>query len=292
MRGLRSSGPTSAISPTGHYTGTTWVRAGLSDPALATRTGRLLHDSLRVPFAVAGLVGLPTLDGMLLGRHLVIDAILADAVDAGLVTQVVEVASGLSPRGLRFSRRYGAALTYIEGDLPAMAATKRSRLERIDALGPHHRVVTIDALASEGPSSLPAIVAGLDCSRGLAMITEGLVNYLALPDLTSMWRQFASVLGGFAHGLYLSDIGLQEGNRDPLVLLAGGILSTFVRRPTPLHFASAGDAADALRAAGFATARLHRPDLHPATAALRRDPGMRRVQVVEARTAAPPGGQA
>lgn len=278
-------GPASAISPTAHYTGYAWVRAGLSDPALATSTGRALHDSLLLPFTVARRLGLSTVDAMLVGRHLVIDDLLTRAIDDGAVGQVVEMAGGLSQRGWRFARRYGAGITYIEADLAAMAATKAERLRPLGTLGDHHRVVTMDALVDDGPNSLRATTADLDRSRGLAIITEGLVNYLALPDLTTMWGRFAAVADTFAHGLYLSDIGLKEGNRDPLVAIAGGVLSAFVRRRTSLHFADGAAAGAAMLAAGFASARLHQPERHPATASSGRDPGMRRIRVIEAHTA-------
>lgn len=100
------------------------MHAGLSDDALATTTGRVLYDSLRLPMALAGRMGLPTLDGLLLGRHLVIDDLLAASIDDGRIGQVIEVACELSPRGLTFSRRYGSQLTYLEADQPDMAATK------------------------------------------------------------------------------------------------------------------------------------------------------------------------
>jgi len=51
---------------------------------------------------------------------------------------VIEVAAGLSPRGWRFRRRYGDRLTYVEADLPAMAARKRGALERMGSLGDRH----------------------------------------------------------------------------------------------------------------------------------------------------------
>src|SRR4051812_14355151 len=95
-----------AISPTAHYTGETWVRNGLSHPGLGTWQGRLFHGTLAVPNAVSRLLGGPSLDGLLLARHRIIDALLDDLIQGG-VSQVIEVACGMSPRGWRFSERYG-----------------------------------------------------------------------------------------------------------------------------------------------------------------------------------------
>jgi O-methyltransferase involved in polyketide biosynthesis len=273
-----------AISPTGHYTGYTWVRAGLSDDALATTTGRLFYDALRLPMAVAGRLGLPTLDGTLLGRHLVIDDLLGAAIDDGRISQVIEMASGLSPRGLTFSRRYGSRLTYVEADLADMAATKARRLASIDALDDHHRVVEMDAFSDDGPTSLAAIASGLDQEQGLAVITEGLVNYFPTAAVISLWERVAVTLRGFPTGLYLSDILLRAGNRKPLTAAAIGALSVFVRGRVHLHFGSVAEAEGALAGAGFASARLHRVDQQPAAEPVRRDPAARLVHIVEATT--------
>src|SRR5215208_6305526 len=119
------------ISPTAHYTGYVWFAHGHSHEAFATRRGRVMYQVLRAPNAAAHAVGLPTLEGMLLARHRLIDLRLAQAIDSGEITQVVEVAAGLSPRGWRFRTRYGEAITYVEADLPAMIANKRGILAEL-----------------------------------------------------------------------------------------------------------------------------------------------------------------
>ena len=71
MTGDQGSG---AVSPTAHYTGETWVRSGLSHPELATWQGRALHRALVLPIAASRTLGGPTLDGLLLARHRIIDS--------------------------------------------------------------------------------------------------------------------------------------------------------------------------------------------------------------------------
>ena len=141
-----------AVSPTAHYTGETWVRLGLSHPELATWQGRALHGALALPNAASKALGGPTLEGLLAARHLIIDSILDDLIEGG-VSQVVEAACGMSPRGWRFSERYGERLTYVEADLPAMAQRKREALTRMGSLGEHHRVVELDVLRDGGPAA-------------------------------------------------------------------------------------------------------------------------------------------
>src|SRR3954451_24138119 len=96
-----------AVSPTAHYTGHTWVRNDLSHPELATWQGRLFFDAFRAPIALSRALGGPTLEGLLLARHRIIDAELERLIETGEVGQVVEAACGMSPRGWRFAERYG-----------------------------------------------------------------------------------------------------------------------------------------------------------------------------------------
>src|SRR5918912_703704 len=124
-----------AISPTAHYTGHVWGRNGLSHPELATLEGRVFFDALAPAMLASRAVGGPTLEGLLLARHRIIDELLTEAIEDGRVAQVIEIAAGMSPRGWRFAQRYGERLTYVEADLPAMAARKRQALERMGSLG-------------------------------------------------------------------------------------------------------------------------------------------------------------
>ena len=243
------------ISPTAHYTGYVWARNGLSHPDLQTIEGRLLFESLRPAMTASELLGRGTLEAYLLARHRAIDALLDLAIEHGGVSQVIEVAAGLSPRGWRFTRRYGGRLTYVEADLPGMAARKRRALERMGSLGKRHRVVALDALREEGPESLAALATELEPTQGLAIITEGLLGYLASDDVERLWRRFARVLGAFATGAYISDIHL--GSEANLQVRAFRVLlSMFVLGRVHLHFESAEDVVSALRAAGFVAAEV------------------------------------
>ena len=153
--------PSESISPTAHYTGFVWARNGLSHAELETTEGRVMYESMRLPMAAAGALGRPTLERYLLARHRAIDKLLEDAISNRGVTQVIEVAAGLSPRGWRFTERFGE-LVYIEGDLPGMVERKREALERMDSLSDRHRVVELDALRPQGATSISGVARGLD----------------------------------------------------------------------------------------------------------------------------------
>jgi O-methyltransferase involved in polyketide biosynthesis len=244
------------ISPTAHYTGYVWAHNGLSHKALETLEGRLMFNTLALPDRVSGLLGGPSLNSYLLTRHAALDLRLTAAIDSGVVSQVVEVAAGMSPRGWRFASRYGSAITYIEADLPAMAARKRGRLQQIGSLSEYHQVLDVDALSDQGDASLAAILGGLDLQRGVAVITEGLINYLSPELLVGLWARIARGLRRFPNGLYLSEIHLKSDD-NLLVKLGMPVLSAFVGGWVHLHFDGPGETLAALAAAGFDSSQLH-----------------------------------
>jgi O-methyltransferase involved in polyketide biosynthesis len=272
------------VSPTAHYTGHVWGRNGLSHPELATREGQALFGAIAPAMAVSRALGGPTLEGMLLARHRIIDDLLASAIDGGRVSQVIEIACGMSPRGWRFCQRFGDRVTYVETDLPAMASRKRRALERMGADPERHRVVELDALRDDGPESLAAVASALDPGAGLAIVTEGLLSYFDGDAVVGMWRRFARALAPFSAGLYVADLHVGGSNEGATARAFEAALGLFVRRRVHVHFDGADDAVAALRAAGFSEARLHRGDRHPAANDAGRDPAAARVHVVEART--------
>ncbi len=246
------SSSSEAISPTAHYTGYVWARNGLSHPELETTEGRLMYETVRLPMAAAGALGRPTLERYLLARHRAIDLLLERAIAEHGVTQVIEVAAGLSPRGWRFTERH-PELVYIEGDLPGMVERKRDALGRMGSLSERHRVVELDALRARGRTSISGVAGGLDRTGGLAIITEGLLSYLSRDAVDGVWRRFARALGRFAAGRYISDIQLEIGMTAEARAFRV-LLGAFVRGEVRIHFETAADCDAALLAAGFATA--------------------------------------
>lgn len=267
-----------AISPTAHYTGHVWTRNGLSHPALRTGQGRLLFASLEPAMMLNRAFGGPTLEGMLMARHRALDLLLEEAIEERGVSQVIEVACGMSPRGWRFAERYGDRLTYVEADLPAMAMRKRRALERIGPPSGTHRVAELDALAEQGPASLAAVAAPLDRDRGLAIVTEGLLGYLPLPQMLAVWRRFAGLLADFPANRYLSDLHVAADAGDARARAFMVVLSTFVRGRVHIHFAGASDAESALLEAGFTSVSVLPASRHVPAAG--RDG--ERVQVIDA----------
>jgi O-methyltransferase involved in polyketide biosynthesis len=215
-----------------------------------------------------------TVEQFLLARHSLIDLRLKEAVDSGKVTQIIEIAAGLSPRGVRFKKLYGNKVKYIEADLPDMALLKESIFVRNsnELFGSSEdrkpAVVAVDALTRTGALSLNSIMKQhLSPSEGIAIITEGLVNYFNETSLRTIWENIAWELKTFgaAGGVYLSDIHLRTlsdtstGDGNPharRTKIFMNLLSAFVQRSVHLHFSGSDAAQEALHRAGFASGVL------------------------------------
>ena len=268
----------SPISPTAHYTGHVWARNGLSHPALDTLEGRIMFDSLQPAMLMGRLLGRGTIESYLLARHRAIDLLLERAIERHGVSQVIEVAAGLSARGWRFVERYGEGLTYVETDLADMAARKRRALERMGTLSEHHKVAEMDVLADSGPASVAAVAAKLDPAGGLAIVTEGLVGYLPREATEQMWRRFAATLSGFQAGRHICHVHLRDVDRMQVETLSL-MLSVFVRGRVRVHYGTAQEVERVLLAAGFSGA-----EVQSATELLGQEPtaASRHARVVEA----------
>lgn len=281
----------SAISPTAYYTSAVWLHHGLSHPAFAHLNSHLYYYGLKGPQMAFKLLGGPTLDDFLLARHQVIDHELDAAIRDEGITQVIEIAAGLSPRGWRFAERFKDSLTYIEADLPGMAERKRKLLRHGGIDSEHHHVLDIDAFASDG-ASLEAIARTLDPARGLVIITEGLVNYFDTDTVAGLWTRIAALLKRFSKGIYLSDLHVQSVNQGMSVQAFMGALSTFVRGRVYLHFSGETQACEQLLASGFDWAQLLTPSDYRQILPDCNRSGTDLVRVVKARCGALPSAHA
>jgi O-methyltransferase involved in polyketide biosynthesis len=279
---------TSSISFTALYTGQVWNQHGLSAPGFDTAGGRFYYHAM-TPFEYIGgkLVG-GNIRTFLLQRHQVIDDRAADAIENRGVTQVLEIACGLSPRGARLADRY-PHITYVEADLPDMAARKQALLERQNRLSNRHYVVECNVLARETPDALEKVLAGLDLSQPVLVITEGLVNYFDLDTIAGFWERLALALHAFPRGLYLADnYPLYEDMaflRTMRVL--GGLLGSVSRSQVSFHFQSDDEARTTLTDLGFQRVTVHDPAAFYERLPIPRSRGRSFVRVIEAETEQP-----
>lgn len=252
------------ISFTAFYTGEVWRRHGLSVPFLSLPQGRMLYLAGRPMELLSQLFLGGSNETMLLQRHLILDHLLEKAVLEHDVTQIVEIACGLSPRGTLMARRFaGQGLRYIEADLPAMAQRKRALLESAGELGNGHQVVEIDILDQDSSISLESVFRRqLDPSRNTLVITEGLVNYFDHSTITGFWSRLSEALRQFPSGIYLTDLypNFQWHRAAKAARIFKTALGAVTRSRVTLHFGNEAAIREGFQACGFPETFVHLPE--------------------------------
>jgi O-methyltransferase involved in polyketide biosynthesis len=121
-------------------------------------------------------------------RYKVTDRILAEHG----MTQVLEIAAGLSPRGLAMTR--SPDVVYVVTDLPQILEVEKRIAETILAKSNSHRPnLHFQAANALDMKSLPNATTAFKYDRPIAIITEGLLPYLN--------RREKEALAGNLHGL-------------------------------------------------------------------------------------------
>lgn len=277
---------TSSISFTALYTGHVWYANGMSAPAFHSRGGSVLYHAL-MPFEFVGkqLAG-GNIKTFLLQRHYMIDHLLEQAIDKEGVTQVLEIACGMSPRGTRFCARH-EHLHYVEADLPGMAARKHRLLSSQQILSQRHQVVPLNIFSQGSGDALETVITrSFDTSKPLLVITEGLVNYFNLDTIGAFWARLQQALAAFPKGIYLMD-NYPLFHDHPLhrtMKILGGMLGAVSRSQVSFHFGSDDEARVYFEQLGFATTRVHNPRDFYDRLPIPRTRGNPFVRVIEART--------
>ncbi len=181
------------LSVTALYTAGTWAWAGLAGADLLDhRDSRRVFGATNAALAMARpfFGKAPSLRHSLVQRHVMIDRVL---IEEG-ARHVLELAAGLSRRGLTFSA--DAGVNYVELDRAAVIAKKRELLARGE--------VGRAALARSNWRLLEGDVADaplLDLAPGgkgepLHVVVEGLFMYLDGPAQRALWTRLRRLFEG------------------------------------------------------------------------------------------------
>lgn len=187
------------ISFTAHYTGYIWYKMGISHPALATQKGKWLAKLVHPLEAWAEKHVGGSMRTTLKQRHTMIDEHLSQLIEQHPNLQVLEIASGLSPRGWNFRQKH-AGIDYRELDLPDMAKTKNLALQHIDSSSPE--VLSVDLFTPE----FSQVFAVFDPTRPLVIISEGLINYFNKDMLAKLLLAISAQAEHFPELHYLTDV--------------------------------------------------------------------------------------
>ncbi|GAC1378596.1 MAG: class I SAM-dependent methyltransferase [Aquirhabdus sp.] len=250
----KADSPHRHISFTAHYTGYIWFQEGISHAALASSKGRWLAKLVSPLENWAELIIGDSMRTTLRQRHRLIDRqldhFLAEHPDA----QVLEIATGLSPRGWRYRQKY-PNLVYVEADLPDMAAAKRQALSQIETPAP--RIEAVD-LFGEGFQHL---LESFDSKKPLVIISEGLVNYFTKDMLNDLWTRLATGLKQFSIGVYITDLYPEPVTRRlaRVIWNSSKILKVMSRSAFSFHFVSPTEVVNAMQFAGFSQSHVFQP---------------------------------
>lgn len=283
-----SSKPTdsSGISFTALYTGAVWHRYGLSDDTLATREGRWLYH-LMTPFEAASKAAIGgNIRTFLLQRHLIIDHLIDRAITNHGIDQVLEIACGMSPRGIRLRKRH-PNLHMVEADLPDMAGRKALRLLATGRLGDHHQVTPIDILAEHGEYQLERVIDRVfDNTKPVIIVTEGLTSYFSLDVISEFWRRLAAAMATRPGSVYLSESYYRpkQALLDGTLRALGTALGAATRSQVSFHFRNNDEARDHFRSCGFQSTTVHDPRSWYGTLPIPESRGEPMVRVIEARS--------
>jgi O-methyltransferase involved in polyketide biosynthesis len=213
------------ISVTALYTSQTWVFAGVPNAALfAHKDAKSVFDATNLVLGLVRLFrpSLPVLRCSLAQRHAMIDLVVRESG----ATQVLEIASGLSPRGATFSR--DPAVRYVEVDLPGMVARKRELLLRTEEgkavlARPNWTLEGADARTDD-------LAARLEAGRPACVVGEGLFMYLDAAEQRGLWSRIATALRAAGSGTFVFD--LTPGPEQPRPGILGRALRWLMERFT------------------------------------------------------------
>ncbi|MCP5173534.1 MAG: class I SAM-dependent methyltransferase [Moraxellaceae bacterium] len=259
---MNNNKDTSSISFTAHYTGYVWYKNKLSHTAFATQQGFALYQLLRPIEVLAKWVIGSDIKTTLLQRHQLLDRELHQLLGQHPDLQILELACGLSPRGWRVNQEYPQHL-YIEADLHGMANRKQALLTQLDAINDNHKVTVCNILIEESDDSLEALLAReFDPNKPLVVITEGLINYFQLADISQFWQRLSKALGQFSAGFYLTDVypKVTQHRFYRWIELANKSLKVSSKSSFMMHFASNQEAISHFNDCGFSQVAVFNPD--------------------------------
>jgi O-methyltransferase involved in polyketide biosynthesis len=126
------------------------------------------------------------------------------------IKQVIEIAAGLSTRGLEFTDDSG--VEYVEVDLPRMMADKRRIVSNLEHRGvvPHRANLHIEDGSAVSSDDMQKATRHFDPTKPVAVVNEGLLRYLSFDDKAKYADNVKAILRKFGGVWITSDISLPK----------------------------------------------------------------------------------
>jgi hypothetical protein len=129
--------------------------------------------------------------------------------------QIIEFASGISPRGYQWARMSPGTI-YVESDLPQLMIHKAKLVRNAyladgtRARGVHH-CCAADVLDKE---SMFAAIENLDTGSPFTLATEGLLLYFSEPEMEQFFKNIQSVLRKYPNAVWVTDFVSKSNLKD------------------------------------------------------------------------------
>lgn len=242
------------ISFTAHYTGYIWYQMGISHQVFATKKGKSLAALVHPLESWAEKYVGGSMRSTLKQRHTLLDDQLKTLIEQHPQLQVLEIASGLSPRGWWFRQHY-PEITYRELDLPDMAQTKQAALQQIEANAPE--MLSVDLFTAEFKQAFDLF----DPSLPLAVISEGLINYFDKPLLAQLIQSIAEYGQPFKELHYFTDLYPEpvKNKLANIIWSSSKLLKWMSRSAFSFHFTTPADVETFFMENGFDQVKVTQP---------------------------------
>lgn len=242
------------ISFTAHYTGYIWYQMGISHQVFATKKGKSLAALVHPLESWAEKYVGGSMRSTLKQRHTLLDDQLKTLIEQHPQLQVLEIASGLSPRGWWFRQHY-PEITYRELDLPDMAQTKQAALQQIEANAPD--MLSVDLFTAEFKQAFDLF----DPSLPLVVISEGLINYFDKPLLAQLIQSIAEYGQPFKELHYFTDLYPEpvKNKLANIIWSSSKLLKWMSRSAFSFHFTTPADVETFFMENGFDQVKVTQP---------------------------------
>lgn len=131
-------------------------------------------------------------------------------IDHSGITQIMEIAAGLSPRGLAYTDY--PDFIFVESDLPHIIREKRDIIRNITGERPNLYLEEVDAM--DGAALMHAT--RHFAQQPIAIVTEGLLRYLSMDEKAAVARNIHGLLEKFGGFWVTPDVAMarQHDRRD------------------------------------------------------------------------------
>jgi O-methyltransferase involved in polyketide biosynthesis len=190
------------VAPTAY--GVAYLRT-FSDIPLTTEIFQGLSDHMQATGQtyLPGSASKDHLAPQLEARYKLVD----NLIEASGMTQVIELAAGIAPRGLNLATK-NLGMNYVELDLPGVIDEKQAILASTSLVQPPNLTIVRGNALSE--DDVTQAVKGFSKDKPIAVVNEGLMRYLSFDEKTRLAHNVYALLSAYGGAWITPDVSLRQ----------------------------------------------------------------------------------